>query len=48
MLHAVGKPHRQQIGRYTYGVYNEEGAFAVNPDDMVAYPALGNKPENGA
>ncbi|STT97340.1 Uncharacterised protein [Klebsiella pneumoniae] len=27
-------------GRYTYGVYNEEGAFAVNPDDMVHIRAL--------
>lgn len=22
-------------GRHTYGVYNEEGAFAVSPDDMI-------------
>ncbi|HFT3686487.1 TPA: phage portal protein, partial [Klebsiella pneumoniae] len=34
-------------GRYTYGVYNEEGAFAVNPDDMVHIRALGNNQKMG-
>lgn len=34
-------------GRYTYGVYNEEGAFAINPDDMVHIRALGNNHKMG-
>lgn len=34
-------------GRYTYGVYNEEGAFAINPDDMVHIRALGNNQKMG-
>ena len=34
-------------GRYTYGVYNEEGAFAVNPDDMIHIRALGNNQKMG-
>ncbi|MCT8082748.1 phage portal protein, partial [Klebsiella pneumoniae] len=33
--------------RYTYGDYNEEGAFAVNPDDMVHIRALGNNQKMG-
>ncbi|WP_405079933.1 phage portal protein [Pectobacterium carotovorum] len=34
-------------GRYTYGVYNEEGAFAISPDDMVHVRALGNNQKMG-
>lgn len=34
-------------GRYTYGVYNEEGAFAINPDDMIHVRALGNDQKMG-
>ncbi|HEK2022062.1 TPA: phage portal protein, partial [Proteus mirabilis] len=29
-------------GRYTYGVYNELGNFAISPDDMIHIRALGN------
>lgn len=34
-------------GRYTYGVYNEEGAFAISPDDMIHVRALGNNQKMG-
>nr|DAF90433.1 MAG TPA: portal protein [Myoviridae sp. ctdyF5] len=34
-------------GRYTYGVYNEEGAFAISPDDMIHIRALGNNQKMG-
>lgn len=34
-------------GRYTYGVYNEEGSFAINPDDMIHVRALGNDQKMG-
>lgn len=34
-------------GRYTYGVYNEEGSFAVNPHDMIHIRALGNNQKTG-
>ncbi|EAB8221017.1 phage portal protein [Escherichia coli] len=34
-------------GRHTYGVYNEEGAFAVSPDDMIHIRALGNNQKMG-
>ncbi|MBJ9599707.1 phage portal protein [Citrobacter werkmanii] len=34
-------------GRYTYGVYNEEGSFAISPDDMVHIRALGNDQKMG-
>ena len=34
-------------GRYTYGLYNEEGAFAINPDDMIHIRALGNNQKMG-
>lgn len=34
-------------GRYTYGVYNEEGSFAVSPDDMIHIRALGNDQKMG-
>jgi HK97 family phage portal protein len=34
-------------GRYTYGVYNEEGSFAISPDDMIHIRALGNNQKMG-
>lgn len=34
-------------GRYTYGVYNEQGSFAVSPDDMIHVRALGNNQKMG-
>ncbi|MDC9604949.1 phage portal protein [Xenorhabdus griffiniae] len=34
-------------GRYTYGVYNSEGNFAVSPDDMIHIRALGNNQKIG-
>ena len=34
-------------GRYTYGVYNEEGSFAISPDDMIHVRALGNNQKMG-
>ncbi|ERT11395.1 phage portal protein [Photorhabdus temperata] len=34
-------------GRYTYGVYNEEGSFAVSPHDMIHLRALGNNQKMG-
>ncbi|KLU14899.1 MULTISPECIES: phage portal protein [Xenorhabdus] len=34
-------------GRYTYGVYNSEGNFAVSPDDMIHIRALGNNQKMG-
>lgn len=34
-------------GRYTYGVYNEEGSFAVHLDDMIHIKAMGNDPKYG-
>ncbi|WP_391528495.1 phage portal protein [Photorhabdus akhurstii] len=34
-------------GRYTYGVYNEEGNFAVSPHDMIHIRALGNNQKMG-
>ncbi|MCS3605317.1 phage portal protein [Erwinia rhapontici] len=34
-------------GRYTYGVYNEMGSFAVSPDDMIHVRALGNNQKMG-
>lgn len=34
-------------GRYTYGIYNEEGAFAVHLDDMIHIRAMGNDPKYG-
>jgi HK97 family phage portal protein len=34
-------------GRYTYGLYNEEGSFAINPDDMIHIRALGNNQKFG-
>ncbi|HBY5838850.1 TPA: phage portal protein, partial [Klebsiella pneumoniae] len=34
-------------GRYTYGVYNEQGNFAVSPDDMIHIRALGNNQRMG-
>ncbi len=34
-------------GRYTYGVYNELGSFAVSPDDMIHVRALGNNQKMG-
>ncbi|WP_141554564.1 phage portal protein, partial [Xenorhabdus stockiae] len=34
-------------GRYTYGVYNEEGNFAISPDDMIHIRALGNNQKMG-
>ncbi|WAT06483.1 phage portal protein [Rouxiella badensis] len=37
----------QTGNRYTYGVYNEEGAFAVSPDDMIHIRALGNNQKMG-
>lgn len=33
--------------RYTYGLYNEEGSFAVSPDDMIHIRALGNNQKMG-
>ncbi|NDO83277.1 phage portal protein [Citrobacter sp. NCU1] len=36
-----------QGGRYTYGVYNEYGSYAVSPDDMVHVRALGNNQKVG-
>ncbi len=47
MLHARETTLLNTGGRYTYGVYNEEGAFAVNPDDMVHIRALGNNQKMG-
>ncbi|UOU80301.1 phage portal protein [Edwardsiella anguillarum] len=37
----------QTGGRYTYGLYNEEGAFAISPDDMIHIRALGNNQKMG-
>lgn len=34
-------------GRYTYGVYNEQGNFAVPMDDMIHIQALGNNQKMG-
>lgn len=34
-------------GRHTYGVYNEEGSFAISPDDMIHIRALGNNQKMG-
>ncbi|TDB48073.1 phage portal protein [Photorhabdus luminescens] len=34
-------------GRYTYGVYNEDGSFAVSPHDMIHIRALGNNQKMG-
>ncbi|MBX9498533.1 phage portal protein [Yersinia enterocolitica] len=34
-------------GRYTYGVYNDQGTFAVSPDDMIHIRALGNNQKMG-
>ncbi|TNV14911.1 phage portal protein [Buttiauxella sp. B2] len=34
-------------GRYTYGVYNEQGSFAISPDDMIHIRALGNDQKMG-
>lgn len=34
-------------GRYTYGVYNELGNFAISPDDMIHIRALGNNQRMG-
>lgn len=34
-------------GRHTYGVYNDEGAFAISPDDMIHVRALGNNQKMG-
>lgn len=34
-------------GRYTYGVYNDAGNFAVSPDDMIHIRALGNDQKMG-
>lgn len=34
-------------GRYTYGVYNDMGNFAVSPDDMIHIRALGNNQKLG-
>ncbi|WP_440863197.1 phage portal protein [Symbiopectobacterium purcellii] len=34
-------------GRYTYGVYNDEGSFAISPEDMVHIRALGNDQKMG-
>ncbi|EMW4538906.1 phage portal protein [Salmonella enterica] len=34
-------------GRYTYGMYNEEGSFAISPDDMIHIRALGNNQKMG-
>ncbi|MBH2952460.1 phage portal protein, partial [Serratia marcescens] len=34
-------------GRYTYGVYNELGSFAISPDDMIHIRALGNNQKMG-
>lgn len=34
-------------GRYTYGVYKEEGSFAISPDDMIHIRALGNDQKMG-
>lgn len=34
-------------GRYTYGVYNDEGSFSISPDDMVHIRALGNNQKMG-
>lgn len=34
-------------GRYTYGLYNEYGAFAISPDDMIHIRALGNNQKMG-
>lgn len=37
----------QTGNRYTYGVYNQEGSFAVSPDDMIHIRALGNNQKMG-
>ncbi|ELD3428704.1 phage portal protein [Enterobacter hormaechei] len=34
-------------GRYTYGVYNEYGSYAVSPYDMIHIRALGNNEKMG-
>lgn len=34
-------------GRYTYGLYSEDGNFAVSPDDMIHIRALGNNQKMG-
>lgn len=34
-------------GRYTYGMYNETGSFAISPDDMIHIRALGNDQKMG-
>ena len=34
-------------GRYTYGVYNELGNFAISPDDMIHIRSLGNNQRMG-
>lgn len=34
-------------GRYTYGVYNEQGNFAVSMDDMIHIQAIGNNQKMG-
>ncbi|MDE9566788.1 phage portal protein, partial [Xenorhabdus bovienii] len=34
-------------GRYTYGMYNEDGSFAISPDDMIHIRALGNNRKMG-
>ncbi|HEY3984643.1 phage portal protein [Cedecea sp.] len=34
-------------GRYTYGVYNDAGSFAISPDDMIHLCALGNDQKMG-
>lgn len=34
-------------GRYTYGVYNEYGSYAVSPSDMIHIRALGNNEKIG-
>jgi HK97 family phage portal protein len=34
-------------GRHTYGVYNDEGSFAISPDDMIHIRALGNTQKMG-
>lgn len=34
-------------GRHTYGVYNDEGSFAISPDDMIHIRALGNNQKMG-
>ncbi|ACQ68067.1 phage portal protein [Candidatus Williamhamiltonella defendens] len=34
-------------GRHTYGVYNEQGHFAISMDDMIHIQALGNNQKMG-